>query len=112
MKNEQRLDSILEMVKGLSEHEQSILADKIMQMMTKSNVSKSNMCNTLIEEVSKEKPDCPHCDAKSSLGFINKKGTHKGAQRYYCKSCGKYFVSTTNTAFAFYFCYLLRKIHY
>ncbi len=57
-------------------------------------------CGTIVAEVNPQKPDCPHCAAKSALGYIVKNGMNRGAQRYRCKSCGRKFVSTTNTAFA------------
>lgn len=99
MKNEVSLDTLLEMVKNLTEKEQSSLAEQIMNMLTESG-SKKMRCQDIIAESVPEKPDCPYCAAKSAMGQIVKRGFNKGAQRYYCKSCGRYFVATTNTAFA------------
>ena len=107
MKTEMNVSSLLDMVKGLSKEEQSALAEHIMQMMSSSSVAKEaeqahrDLCKDLGVTSAGEKPDCPHCAAKANLGHIVKKGRNKGAQRYYCKSCGRYFVPTTNTAFAF-----------
>ena len=100
MKTEKNLDSLLEMVRTLSEKEQSALAERIMDMLSEVQTTKKGMFQDLIEETNPERPDCPHCAAKASLGYIVKRGRKNGNQRYYCKSCGKFFVSTTNTAFA------------
>lgn len=95
------MNDLLNMVKGLSAAEQSVLAEQIMKMLAEPAPSpKVDMCRDLVAEVMPEKPDCPHCAAKASLGYIIKRGMNKGSQRYYCKSCGKYFVPTTNTVFA------------
>lgn len=107
MEKEMSVGSLLEMVKGLSKTDQSILAEQIMKMMSapsaaaKEKKVQRNLCKDMGVSDSNEKPDCPHCAAKANMGFIIKRGTNKGSQRYYCKSCGKYFVSTTNTAFAY-----------
>ena len=100
MKNVSNLNSLLEVVKGLSEAEQTVLAEQIMNMLSNPNNTKNNNCSALISENNPHKPDCPYCAAKSTLGCVIKKGNHKGSQRYFCKACGKYFVPTTNTAFA------------
>lgn len=107
MQKEMRPEDILNLFKALSESEQAALADRIMQMMAAPEKCKEEMKNPrrdLYVELgvhrAKIKPDCPHCAAKAELGFVIKRGMNKGSQRYYCKSCGKYFVSTTNTAFA------------
>jgi len=39
------------------------------------------------------RPDCPHCGSKS----VVLDGKQCGKQRYWCKSCNKSFVPTTNT---------------
>lgn len=107
MKTEMNVASLLEMVKSLSKTEQSDLAEQIMQMMaapsaaTEEQKPHRDLCKDLGVSSANEKPDCPHCAAKANLGYIVKRGMNKGAQRYYCKACGKYFVPTTNTAFAF-----------
>jgi hypothetical protein len=36
-------------------------------------------------------PPCPHCQT----GVVNKDGKKNGIQRYYCKTCGKYFSENT-----------------
>ena len=94
------MNSFLEAVKGLGEKERDALVEHIMSMLAEPNASQKNKCRDLIAEANLERPNCPHCAAKASLGYIIKRGLNKGAQRYYCKSCGKYFVATTNTAFA------------
>ena len=100
MKAEKNLDSLLEMVKGLSVKDQAALADRIMNMLSEPATSEKGKCHDLISETNPERPNCPHCAAEASLGYIVKRGFKKGTQRYYCKSCGKFFVPTTNTAFS------------
>lgn len=100
MNGQQNLNELLGMVKNLSKEEKATLADQIMRMLTDPSEAKKNLCKDLVEEVGTERPDCPHCKAKAAMGYITKRGLCKGAQRYYCKSCGRYFVITTNTAFA------------
>lgn len=100
MKAEKNLDSLLELVKGLSAKEQAALADRIMNMLSEPVSSEKSKCRDLITETNPERPNCPHCAAEASLGYIVKRGFKNGTQRYYCKSCGKFFVPTTNTAFA------------
>ena len=46
------------------------------------------------------RPDCPHCASKS----VVLDGKQCGKQRYWCKSCNRSFVPTTNT--------LMSKSHY
>lgn len=107
MKKEMGVEAVLNMFKSLSETEQVALADRIMQMMIAPGQSSEHrkkapkdLCKDLGVYKENNKPDCPHCAAKAELGFVIKRGMNKGTQRYYCKSCGKYFVATTNTAFA------------
>lgn len=94
------LNSLLDMVKALSEKQRNSLADQIMKMMSEPSVMKG-IGKELIEASNPGKPDCPHCAAQASLGHIVKRGVRNGNQRYFCKSCGRHFFSTTNTAFAF-----------
>lgn len=99
MKQKKNMSSLLDLVNSLSERDQAILTEKIMEMLAQANSSKSGMSRDLVAEARPEKPDCPHCAAKASLGYIVKRGMCRGSQRYKCKACGKYFVPTTNTAF-------------
>lgn len=99
MKAKNTIDSLFGAIKGMSAAEQSVLAERIMRMLAEPQAVKKNMCYDLIAEVGVEKPDCPHCSAKASLGNIIKRGKCRGSQRYGCKACGRYFVPTTNTAF-------------
>lgn len=94
------LGSLLDMVKALSEQQRNSLADRIMEMMSEPSVIKKGIGKEIIEASNPGKPDCPHCAAKASLGHIVKRGIRNGNQRYYCKTCGRHFFSTTNTAFA------------
>ncbi len=50
----------------------------------------------LTENKKDDVPDCPHCEKEAS-GVV-RYGFKDGVQRYKCKSCGKTFVSTTNTS--------------
>ena len=100
MEMERNYNALLDMVKQLSTEDQSALADQIMHMLAETGRKEATLCSSLVENVRPEKPDCPHCAAKATLGFVVKRGLCKGSQRYFCKACGRYFVPTTNTAFA------------
>lgn len=39
------------------------------------------------------RPECPHCASSAVIRY----GHKCGKQRFFCKSCGKTFVSTTHT---------------
>ena len=97
--------SAVEMVKLMGKAELSAFVDVVMDMMASAPAGKQeerkDLCVDLGITDLKERPDCPHCAAKANLGYIIKRGKNRGAQRYYCKSCGKYFLATTNTAFAY-----------
>ena len=103
MKKIFKFNDLVSIVENLSAKEQRALASKIMDMMKNSRgsgESKSLSCNHLVEKhLTAKKPDCPHCGVKENLGCIIKRGFEKGVQRYYCKSCGRYFFATTGTAF-------------
>ena len=94
----------IEYVKSLSNADQLGLVQQILDMMNKTSnhesKSLSSSCNELVSEHLGDRPDCPRCKAKASLGYIMKRGFKKGVQRYYCKDCGRFFVAATNTAFA------------
>lgn len=100
MKKERNLNELLEAVKGLNKADQAVLADQILQMLSASVSPAKSLCKDLVEEVKAARPDCPHCAAKAAMGYVVKRGLCRGAQRYRCKSCGRYFVSTTNTVFS------------
>ena len=92
------IKDILGLVEQLSAGKKNQLIEQIMQMME--NPTK-NGSDSMVEEYLNGCPDCPLCGAKAQLKNIVKRGTKaNGAQRYYCKNCGRYFVSTTNTAFS------------
>lgn len=89
---------VLNLVEGFTADEKKRLVKKIMAMMESPSPEKK--VNRAISELRGERPDCPHCRTQSELGFIVKRGVNRnGAQRYYCKKCGKIFVATTKTAF-------------
>ncbi len=95
-------NDILKNFAKLDSDDKSLLVQSIMEMMsTVDGGPVSHDCNAMVKEYTFEdkRPDCPHCKAKANLGFIVKRGFKKNVQRYYCKSCGKFFVATTKTAF-------------
>lgn len=52
--------------------------------------------NTTNYDNFKERPcSCPHCKSKYFIKF----GFNNGRQKYYCKSCNKFFSATTKTLF-------------
>ena len=103
MKKNFTTDDLISLIQNLSAKEKKAFTNKIMDIMRTTDLegdSKSLSCNNLVKErLEKEKPNCPHCQAKTSLGYIVKRGYKNGVQRYYCKSCGRYFVPATGTAF-------------
>ena len=103
MKRKAALNDLVALVEGLSEKEKRTLANRIMDMMRKPytmSESTSLTCNKMVKEhIEAEIPNCPHCQAKANLGCIIKRGFKNGVQRFYCKSCGRYFFATSNTVF-------------
>lgn len=96
------INNLVAMFKNFSEKEQSMLVDKIINMMGEIKKTKEDhSCSNIVKEYTfkSSRPDCPRCRAKSDMGYILKRGFDNGVQRYYCKNCGKYFVATTNTVF-------------
>lgn len=100
MKRERNLNELLAAFKGLNKADQAEMAEHILQILSTSASPSKSMCKDLVEETNIERPDCPHCGAKAIMGYVIKRGLCRGAQRYCCKACGKYFVSTTNTVFS------------
>lgn len=103
MRKDVALNDLTAMIENLSLRDKKALADRIMDMMRNAcgeGDSLSLTCNNMVREhIESEKPNCPHCHAKSNLGCIVKHGFKNGVQRFLCKSCGKKFVATTNTVF-------------
>lgn len=103
MKKNANVIDLLALVETLSPKDQKIFAKKVMNMMSRpstSNESKSFSCNEMVSNhLEQEKPNCPHCQAKSGLGYIVKRGYKNGVQRFGCKACGHYFFATTGTVF-------------
>ena len=96
MKN---VNELMNLIGELSVDEKKILVEGLLKMMQQPDGG--NDCNHLVAEHVGGRPDCPHCRAKENEKLILKRGKNaNGAQRYFCKSCGKIFVATTNTAFA------------
>ena len=92
------MDKILKLVEGFGSEEKKMLVKQIMSMMEASSDNKS--CSKMVEDNRSGRPNCPHCSASSELGYIVKRGVNRnGAQRFYCKNCGKIFVAATKTAF-------------
>lgn len=101
MKKSAKMSNMLNVVSTLSKAEQATLVEQIMAMMQETGIKEKNTCHNLVEGVSSAMPDCPHCGAKATLKKIVRSGFKaNGAQRYTCNSCGKTFVPTTGTAFA------------
>lgn len=100
MKSNRNFNSLLEIVKGLPQNEQAALVEQIMGMMSETPSAKTDTCHELVTEANPEMPDCPHCAAKASLGYVVKHGKRNGVQRYWCKACGKHFFPSTNTTFS------------
>ncbi len=94
------IQSIMQSIQKLSEAEQSVLAEHVLKLLATPSGVKEHSCSELVDNRNHEKPDCPHCHAKGAMGWVVKHGFDKGQQRYYCKSCGKHFLATTNTAVA------------
>ncbi len=96
---------VLKLVKGMSANERQMLIDQILSMMTEGNDGGSqvheNEFELLSQSVNGAVPPCPHCGTAPAGHNIIKRGHNKnGAQRFYCKSCGKFFVATTGSAFS------------
>ena len=105
MKKSKSYNQAFEIINTLSIKERDTLIREIMAKLAPTTGIDSTRhdgarCEKLITESNPHRPDCPHCGAKASFGFINKNGKHKGSQRYQCKACGRKFVSTTGTVFA------------
>lgn len=100
MKDRSKLNKLFKNVRRLSQAEQDAIAQEIMKMLNKPKNTRAGSCIDFISISEDEKPDCPHCGAKSDMGWVVKRGYKNGVQRYLCKSCGKHFFPTTNTAFA------------
>ena len=95
------LNQLMSMLKRIPAGEQKKLVKQIMDMMQTPDGTDRDNCNRLVKEhtFQNQKPDCPNCKARASQGFVVKKGFKRGDQRYFCKSCGHFFMATTNTAF-------------
>ena len=93
------LNDLMKTLKNLPNDKQKDMVAQIMSLMK--SVPERSDCNSLVRShtFKNEKPNCPHCKAQANLGLVIRKGYLKGVQRYYCKSCGHFFVATTNTAF-------------
>lgn len=95
----ENVNSLLMQANSLSKAEQRALAELLMKQLAEPAVAKQHACLELVATNGTSKPDCPRCNAKAATGWIVKRGMCRGARRYYCKSCGRYFVPTTNTVF-------------
>ena len=96
-----KVNQFLNMFQGMSAAEQNKLVEQIFGMMkVPVAVSGRQSCDGLIRENENYLPDCPHCKARSDLGFVIRKGYDRGVQRYLCKACGHRFVAASKTAFS------------
>ena len=84
-------EELLSMEDELSETEKAQLLEqaKLMMQNHSTSVVKSNTQRNAIP-----RPDCPYCNGSNVV--LN--GKHREKQRYWCKSCNRTFVTTTNTA--------------
>lgn len=77
MKKKLALNDLVALVENLSEKEKKALAGKFMDMMRNTYndaESASFTCNKMVKEhLNADKPNCPHCGAKTSLGCIIKR---------------------------------------
>ena len=94
-------NEVMALIGTLSTEERKALVDRILNMMNDPDNKPS--CNELVlEKKNGVKPDCPHCGGAAAAGNIIKRGYNRnGSQRFYCKACGRLFVPTTGTAFAY-----------
>ena len=104
MKNNS-LAKALKMIRTLSQDEQNVIVAEIIAKMggelpQEPQKEDPARCDSIVIEARPHRPDCPHCGAKSDLGYVVKDGKKRGKQCYRCKACGRKFVPTTNTAFA------------
>lgn len=85
----------------LSREEKKRIVDRIVDMMQThvGTEKKECVCSDNGRIFTNARPDCPHCGARGAQGYTTKRGFKNDAQRYYCKSCGRYFFATTGTAF-------------
>ncbi len=95
----------LEMVQNMSAEEKQDLVNQILSMMTADEGNETISYHQEFEEFSLSVngaiPACPHCGTAPVDGMIIKKGRKSnGVQRFYCKSCEKFFTPSTGTAFA------------
>lgn len=90
-------NEVLDIMRGLSADEKKSLVDQILKMMQEGETPERKAASA----EDGQRPDCPHCGGASVAGYIIRKGINKnGKQRFYCKACGRFFLSTTGTAFA------------
>lgn len=94
-------NNLIAKLSSMPVREQRKLVGQIMNMLKENKATDIDRCTHMVKEhtFKNEMPDCPHCKAKAKLGSVIKKGYNKGAQRFLCKTCGRYFVATTNTVF-------------
>ena len=95
--------NLIKSLDGLPEKKKKELVKQIMSMIREHDGNANNRCSSMVKEhtFKTQIPDCPRCKAKADLGNIVRKGYKGGVQRYYCKACGRFFMPTTNTVFAY-----------
>ncbi len=96
---------LLTAVRAMSAEEKQRFVEQILTMMSDSSDIaddvRRNEFDELVQDVHGALPACPHCGNAPVENNIIKKGRNRnGAQRFYCKSCGKLFVPATGTTFA------------
>lgn len=94
-------NEVLNIMRGLSTDEKKSLVDQILKMVQLGDEDGASKRDDLVSLKNGRRPDCPHCGGAAAAGYIVRKGVNKnGAQRFYCKACGRFFVPATGTAFA------------
>lgn len=94
------MNDMMMFIKDMTAEDKQSLVEQILGMMNESEPALET-CNDLVSMHTSERPDCPHCGAKAEKGSIVRRGHNRnGAQRFRCKECGRFFVSSTNTALA------------
>ena len=81
--------SFTEYFKAIDETERYAVIEALLSLMNKDNTLSVSEAES--EAQQSTKVCCPHCSSSD----VRANGKSKGVQRYYCKSCNKYYRDTT-----------------
>ena len=96
--NNMLMDDFLRQVQVLSTTEKQSLVDQILSML-QGQTPEAETHNDFVHKHNANHLVCPHCGIVGDSKKIIRRGYNKnGAQRYFCKECGHFFVPSTNTA--------------